>query len=532
MKSKSASKIWIIMYIVFVFIAFGIIGSWVIHIDPFFHFHKPLVDGYSYTLNNERSQNDGISKHFDYDALITGTSMTQNFKTSEMDEIFGTHSIKVPYSGGTFKEINDNVVNAIEHNENLRYVVRSLDMWNFTEDKDAMRQDLGKYPTYLYDDNVFNDVNYVFNRNVIFDRVYPMTTANDQEGFTPGITSFDSYSNWMSSYTFGIKTVCPDGVPEVAAGEPVHLTETEKEMVLGSTRQNITDAAEKYPEVTFYYFITPYSAVWWKDLINAGTIYKQTEAERLIIEELIKYDNIKLFSFNTQAYITADINNYKDSHHYGQWVNSLILRYMHDGKCQLTKDNYESYLDEELKFYLLFDYNILNSQVDYENDYYSAALLNEEINGVKPLSLEYDDLEGALFNKAELSTDEEGNPMVTCTGSLQRELGGEISLDKYMKETEYIGFEITLDVTDYDYLVFYGQKLSDHGQPTVYIYDEVGLKGAECTKSYHDLDGKKHQYLINVSSLSGNVRIIFNGGYVDDSGSADSKYVFSDITLY
>lgn len=377
MKSNTASKIWVILYIGFALIALGIVGRWVVRIDPFFHFHKPLINSYSYALNNQRSQNDGISKHFDYDALITGTSMTENFKTSEMDAIFGTHSIKVPYSGGTYKEINDNVANAIEYNANLKYVIRGLDMGKFMEDKDAMRQDLGKYPTYLYDNNIFNDVNYIFNRNVIFDRVYPMTIANDREGFSPGITSFDTYSNWMGSYKFGIKTVCPNGVPKVVAGEPVYLTDAERERVIGSAKQNITNVAEQHPEVTFYYFFTPYSAVWWKDLVNNGTIYKQTEAERLIIEELIKYDNIKLFSFNNLTDITTDINNYKDTTHYGEWVNSQMLRYMHDGKYQLTNDNYESYLDEELDFYLSFDYSTLNSQVDYENDYYLADLLNE-----------------------------------------------------------------------------------------------------------------------------------------------------------
>ena len=51
-------------------------------VDPFFHYHKPLAS-IQYQITNERYQNDGIIKHFDYDAIITGTSMTENFKTSE-----------------------------------------------------------------------------------------------------------------------------------------------------------------------------------------------------------------------------------------------------------------------------------------------------------------------------------------------------------------------------------------------------------------------------------------------------------------
>lgn len=38
--------------------------------DPFFHFHKPF-SFVSYRLYDERYGNDGISRHFDYDAVIT-----------------------------------------------------------------------------------------------------------------------------------------------------------------------------------------------------------------------------------------------------------------------------------------------------------------------------------------------------------------------------------------------------------------------------------------------------------------------------
>ncbi len=42
--------------------------------DPYFHYHKPFPF-VSYRLYDERYINDGISRHFDYDAIITGTSM-------------------------------------------------------------------------------------------------------------------------------------------------------------------------------------------------------------------------------------------------------------------------------------------------------------------------------------------------------------------------------------------------------------------------------------------------------------------------
>lgn len=370
--NKIRTHMWIIGYLLLVISGLVYIAYWVVKVDPFFHYHKPDTAHYYYSLYNERNQNDGIIRQFDYDAMITGTSMVENVKTSEMDQIFGTHSIKVPYSGGSYKEINDNVRKALENNSDLQIVIRGFDMNYLIWDKDIMREDLGVYPTYLYDNYMYNDLAYVFNRDVIFNTVFPMVvTQPEEDDFVAGITSFDEYSNWMNldSPKFGVKAVCPKGIDAPKSVEPVHLSESEKEILLGNIRQNVTSLSSEYPNVTFYYFIAPYSIAWWRDLVDNGSIYRQVEAEQIFIEEVLKCNNVKLYSFNNMSDITTDLNNYKDTIHYASWVNSLILRYMKEGKCLLTSENYRDYLDAELSFYTSYDYTQLNEQVDYEDDY-------------------------------------------------------------------------------------------------------------------------------------------------------------------
>lgn len=371
------SKNWIIGWGVIVSIFLSIIGILVIKIDPYFHYHKPDLSKYYYSLDNQRSQNNGVIKNFDYDALITGSSMTENFKTSEMDHIFDVKSIKVPFSGGTYKEINDNLVFALENNPKLKTIVRSLDYSKIFDDKDLMRTDLGEYPTYLYDSNPVNDVRYLFNKDIVFGRIYPMISNKSETNFKPGITSFDDYASWQKNYTFGKNSVIPNGIETIEKSKPVHLTNEEKQTINENITQNVTSLAAKYPYVNFYYFFPPYSAVFWNDLNNDGTIYKQIEAESYAIELILKYPNIHLYSFNMLTDITTDLNNYKDSTHYGQWINSLMLRYMKNNKCLLTKENYRSYLDEELKFYTSFDYSSLNDQIDYEDDLYKADIVDK-----------------------------------------------------------------------------------------------------------------------------------------------------------
>lgn len=79
-----------------------LIAAITIYVDPFFHYHAPLAD-WAYTIDDERYQNDGITRNFAYNGIITGTSMTENFKTSEADELFHAKFVKVPFSGGVLQ---------------------------------------------------------------------------------------------------------------------------------------------------------------------------------------------------------------------------------------------------------------------------------------------------------------------------------------------------------------------------------------------------------------------------------------------
>lgn len=528
------SKIWLAGWLSLVFIILGFLGGWVYRVDPYFHYHKPDIDKYFYILNNERSQNDGISKHFDYDALITGTSMTQNFKVSEVNEIFEVNAVKVSYSGGTYKEINDNLIRALGDNDELKLVIRGLDMGHFFDEASRMREDLGRYPTYLYDSNPFNDVNYLFNREVIFNRIYPMVIRKNKDDLAPGITSFDDYGCWQYAYTFGINTLFPDGIKYPGMAEAIHLEDAGKAIIAENITQNVTSLADEYPDVDFYYFFTPYSIAWWESIAEGGRIYQQIEAEKYIIELILEHENIHLFSFNNRTDIITDLNNYKDAIHYGQWINSLMLRWMHEGQYLLTKDNYQEYINEELSFYTSFNYNTLNSQVDYENDFYAAALLNNELAGVLPINLLEQDtislnLSGALITEKE----KYGDTVLQCTGSLQREFESDQSIESFLIGDSYVGAKIEIESMDeYGYLVFYGKKARGQGQPTVYVYDNQNEKVAELVVDYKDLDQEWHQYVIDLTKVGGKVTIIFNGGYIDKTGGVDSSFLFKDIIIY
>ncbi len=476
-------KIWLIGWSIIVSVALGLLGLWVYKVDPYFHYHLPDTERYYYPLDYQRGQNDGILRNFDYDTIVCGSSMIENIRTTEVDEVFGCNSVKVPFNGASYKEINDNLKNALRYNPNVKTVIRALDTGRFLDPWDAMPYDPVEYPTFLYDNNPFNDVAYLLNREVLFGRVYSMSEESRADGFEGGMTSFDDYSKWPPSVHCGINTVCPDGITVSEPKEELHLTDENRAAIEKNIKMNVTELADAYPDVQFYYYYSPYSILSWNIWNNAGSIYRMFEAEEYISELIVTHENIHLFSFNSRTDIITDFNNYRDEGHYGRWVNSLILKWMHEDMYRLTAADYKERVEKELDFYTSFDYAGLNGQEDYEDDLYAAALLNKELTGVEPL---------------------------------------EIS-DKR--------FEVNLD-EGYNYLVFDCKKITDNGRFTAWVYGEDGSVVGRIEKDYTDLDNDIHKYVIDLSTVSGKVTVELNDDSADTTDSSESGCQFSNVFIY
>jgi len=129
------AKTWFAGVLAGLFLVLGAFAAYIVTIDPFFHYHKPLPQ-VAYTLDNSRYQNDGLARRMEYDTLITGTSMVSNFKTTQCDELFGGRSIKTPFHGASLCEINNHVDAAIAANPKLHTVIRCLDQGNLLQEKD------------------------------------------------------------------------------------------------------------------------------------------------------------------------------------------------------------------------------------------------------------------------------------------------------------------------------------------------------------------------------------------------------------
>ncbi len=282
--------------------------------------------------------------------------MTECFKPSELNELFGVNAIKVPFSGGSFKEVNDNLVVATENNPDIKMIVRCLDANRFFNDKDDL--DYNDYPTYLYDDNLLNDVNYLFNKSILLVAVQDVIGYNRSGKIE---MSFDDYCNWDDYYTFGKEVVDANYHRDTIerAEQMYPITEEDYAKINANIEQNVVSLARENPDIEYYIYISPYSIYYMDYWYQLGQLERQLAAEKYVIELLLQQDNIHVFSFFMEHELIENLDNYRDVAHHKGDVNSQILVWMSEGKHELTGDNYEAYCQEEWDYYMNFDYDSL-----------------------------------------------------------------------------------------------------------------------------------------------------------------------------
>ena len=320
--------------------------------DPYFHYHGKLP-GMKYRIYNERYINLGILEHFDYDAIITGTSMNQNFKTSQMDELWGTNAVKVPFSGAGFREIRENLVQAFESDNEIKYVLWGIDYNGLCRDADFIAYK--EYPEYLYDKNLLNDVSYVWNKEILASGLLTnllMTIRGEED------TTFDEYASWDVGRGWEFIKQTYHRNSEIIPMED-ELTLDEKRMIEDNLNKNIISLAKAHPETKFILFYTPYSALYWDEIYRDGTLVKQLYSEAVASEMLLECENIELYSFFDKIDLICDLNNYRDGLHYVNDINDAILTWIHNGEGKVTKDNYQELIRMEYDYYMNFDYDSL-----------------------------------------------------------------------------------------------------------------------------------------------------------------------------
>lgn len=318
-------KKWLFATTLTIITGMAIEAAAVIYVDPFFQYHAPLKN-FPYLVDNQLSQNPGMAKNMTYDSVILGSSMTVNFNTNWFDELMGLHTIKLNYSGAYPKD-QANIMERIFSSDNqVKAVFLGVDVMTYTGGVEETKYPI---PEYLYDDSVWNDAEYLWNKDVILNYILRPIADPDKTDLAT------VYQSWWTDEYYNIQWVMhnyeqPEQIEE----------ETKADAYIESVRRNldtnICPYIEQNPDTVFYIFFPPYSILYWNDVMRENHLEATMAEYQYIADRMLGYDNVRVFYFPNQEWIVTDLNNYADYSHYHRDINYYMTQCFADGSCEIS----------------------------------------------------------------------------------------------------------------------------------------------------------------------------------------------------
>lgn len=322
-----------------------LIAALTVWVDPFFHYHKPLPE-FPYLVDNQLSQNPGMAEHFTYDSVILGSSMTVNFQTDWFAELMDLNTVKLSYSGA-FPKDQANIMKIIFDSENqVKKVFLGVDVITYTGEVSQTKYPI---PEYLYDDNYFNDIQYVLNKDVLLN--YILRPVADPEP-----TDLSSvYASWWTEEYYSKEWVLHNYTSPKQVSE-----ETKADAYLPSVKANldvnICPFIEANPDTQFVIFFPPYSILYWNDVQKENHMEATVEEFRYLAQRLNAYENTEVYFFPDREDIVLDLNHYADYSHYHPRYNRFMTECFVDGTGLVAKESSEKAAEKYRKAKTIDEY--------------------------------------------------------------------------------------------------------------------------------------------------------------------------------
>lgn len=302
-----------------------------IAIDPLFQYHQPWF-GLKPVIKNGRYQNAGIAKTFDYDNAIIGNSLSENFFVSDISNAFGGSTVKLTASG-MLEDDYDRILSLIRERKNVPSNILMNMSPNF--DYEELSNTL---PAFLYDQNVINDVSYLYNFSILEQYTIKMI-KNNASGNIPDYNTFSFWDNG-NACSRDITLSRYERVPVSFEG----LESKTMIFRIDEGLQHITKYIDQMRDTTFYVFIPPYSMLYWDEIKRKHLLAEYREGYIYFCSQLVKNKNVKLYFWTDSEMmeIICNLDNYKDSRHYSAKINREIVSRISNNEGLVTENNYVS----------------------------------------------------------------------------------------------------------------------------------------------------------------------------------------------
>lgn len=311
--------------------------------DPFFVYHKPLESGY-YVIDNQLEQNPGIAKHFEYDSVMLGSSMTTNFDTLLFDEQLHTKMVKLSYNAACPKDIDAIMSIVKDTGKDITHVYLCIDIANYMNTPGLLSY---PYPEHLYDSNPWNDLKYLLNKDVFLSYVVGNFIQKENTPIN------EIYWHWQYMTYDKDHVLANYSAPQMTDEECTIYT---LDNLKTNLEQYILPYIEAMPNTRWHVFFPPYSMLYWYDSVAMNEVEVKIDGMAYITECLGQYENVDIHYFQNMEEWISDLNHYTDKTHFSKQVTDEMTMRLCEGTNEVTLENYKEQLALFEEFIKTFDY--------------------------------------------------------------------------------------------------------------------------------------------------------------------------------
>lgn len=302
--------------------------------DPFYQYHQPFF-GMEEVLYDRDNQVIGTIRNNDYDSVLLGSSVAENFDNTFLNEQFDCHTVKIIRASGSVADLLYYMDKAHEK-QKLQRVFWCMDIFALTASTEVTLEG-GDTPRYLHTETMLDDVTYLFNKDILFVKI-PQMFAYGYLGENTGGNAYNwargkefSASKAMQAYVKPGEVVSAEEDPQAAERLAQNIALVEKEI-------------ENHPDTEYTILFPPYSMLWWDCGYSNGIAGQYFEVLEQTVPRLLSHENVEVYFFQSDREIVCNLDNYMDMIHYSPEINQYMLDALVQGTHKVTKDNWQEVL--------------------------------------------------------------------------------------------------------------------------------------------------------------------------------------------
>lgn len=336
---RISPRTWIIGFFIGVLALFLCLSAAAYLVDPFFQFR---VKDRVYVLNMW-FVGGGLIENYDYDTLIIGSSMTQNFNMDVFRERLGVEPLHVGLGNITPEEINELTAAAYDAGKAETFFL-CADMFAFAKDAEESR-----YPSYLLKKDLLSRFRYFLSYEVWF-RYIPIDLGLmllDRTGIKlPARFEYNRSVDWVGNWGVLLSPIGEKTVLENYKNGKYRIPEINTEHLYDKMTSRIDEYLERFDfkKGEHIFFSPPYSSLFWCNAQNRGYFETYLRAKEYFTRAALKRGAV-VYDFQS-AQFTTDLNLFIDTTHYLPEINDWMVDRFARREYVVTEENYDLFREE------------------------------------------------------------------------------------------------------------------------------------------------------------------------------------------